>query len=215
MSNALAVAAVTATLHNLLTRVREPLWPDDNALSDAQVSLKPPDTARISEDHNQLNLFMYQVQQNGAFRNRDLPPRPPAIETGPPPLALNLFYLLTAYGRQGDELHAHRLLIGAMQLLHDNTLLTAPVIKAAAGMYESLAEQDLDQQLERVHITPHSLSLEEMSRLWGMFQGKYRTSVAYQVSVVLVHSTLSRTAAKPVETRAISVGSQLARSAPR
>lgn len=212
MSNSLAVAAVTATLHSLLIRVREPIVDGDSALSDSEVSLRPLDVARTSEDRNQLNLFLYQAQQNAAWRNHDLVSRGAATDGAQVPLALNLFYLLTAYGRQSDELYAHRMLTTAMQLLHDNTLLTAPAIAAAAGMHELLSIQDLDQQIERIHVTPHALSLEEMSKLWAMFQAKYRTSVAYQVSVVLVDSRRPPRSVQPVESRVVTVSPTLARS---
>jgi hypothetical protein len=47
---------------------------------------------------------------------------------------------------------------------------------------------DLHEQIERVRITPQPLPIDEISKLWTGFQTPYRTSAAYQVSVVLIES---------------------------
>lgn len=213
MSNALAIGAVTATLHSLLLHVRNPLWQGDSELADSEVTLKPLDSARANEDRNQINLFLYHVSPNPSWRNHDLPPRGPGDLAGALPLALNLYYLLTAYGRQGDELYSHRLLASAMQVLHDNPVLQATDIASATKDSSLLGPQDLDRQIERVRITPNVMSVEEMSKLWGMFggQGKYRTSVTYQASVVLIESRRSARRNPAVQQVAVAVnpGAQL------
>ena len=63
-----------------------------------------------------------------------------------------------------------------MGVLHDHPLLGAEEINGA------LPESDLDQQVERVRITPQPMSVEEMSKLWTTFQTQYRMSAAYQAS---------------------------------
>jgi hypothetical protein len=47
----------------------------------------------------------------------------------------------------------------------------------------------LHEQVERVRITLQPLTLEEVAKLWNVFQTPYRISVAYEVSVVLIEST--------------------------
>jgi hypothetical protein len=59
----------------------------------------------------------------------------------------------------------------------------------------------LQEQIERVRITPQPLSLEEMSKLWTAFQTQYRISAAYQVEVVLIESTRLARTPLPVLTR--------------
>jgi hypothetical protein len=198
MSNPLAIAAVTATLRDVLSRIaqRPPGDPQhDPELADAQVSTRSLDKARTSEQRNQLNLFLYQALPNPAFRNTPPPRAARPGETTPPPLALNLYYLLTAYGRNSDDVLGHRLLGRAMSLLHDQTALAPAELEAA------LLGNDLHQQVERVSIAPHTLALEEMSKLWSMSQTQYRLSVGYEVSVVLIDSTRSVRAPLPVLSR--------------
>ncbi len=52
--------------------------------------------------------------------------------------------------------------------------------------------------MERISVTPITLSLEELSKLWGTFQTQYRISAAYKVSVVLIESKISVKTPLPV-----------------
>src|SRR2546422_6265824 len=112
MSNALAIAAVTATLRNLLQNIS-----NITGLDDTRVTTQPPDEARISTNPNQLNLFLYQVLPNAAWRNMDIPQQVRSGETAMPPLALNLYYMLTAYGIGNNDVLGHSLLGHAMSIL--------------------------------------------------------------------------------------------------
>jgi hypothetical protein len=185
MSNTLAIAAVTSTLRDLLDKVaeRRPFDPNpEPTLAGAYCLTKPPNQATKPEGDNHLNLFLYQVTHNAAMRNLPTPGTSLSGEQSPPPLALTLFYLLTAYGKGDDEVLSHRLLGRAMSLLHDSGTLLPASIEA------SLAAAQLHMQVERVRITPQPLSVEEISKLWTVFQTPYRLSVAYQLSVVLIDS---------------------------
>lgn len=186
MSNALAIAAVTETLRRILdTGI-------NSVISGTTITVKPPDKARNGITTNQVNLFLYQTEVNAAWRNMDMPRQVRPGEAGWPPLPLNLYYLVTAYGEGDEDSPAHRLLGLAMGLLHDHTLLGAGEIEAA------LADSELHEQVERVRITLQPLNLEEMSKLWTTFQTQYRISAAYQVALVLIESTLPGRAALPV-----------------
>jgi len=195
MSNSLAIAAVTATLSRLLFTQVQLL---DNSKEDTQftnltVSSKPPDLARGTETSNQLNLFLYQTAFNSAWRNSD--PRQVKLGVnGQPPLGLTLHYLITAYGQNDEDILSHRLLGRAMHILHDHTILGTEEIK------DALIDNDLHQQIEKVRIVPQPLSLEEMSKLWTIFQAPYRISAAYEVSVVLIDSKKLAKAPLPVLT---------------
>lgn len=192
MSNALAIAAVTATLSNLLHNVNQ-----GTGLNGVTITTKPPDKAREGNG-NQLNLFLYQVLPNAAWRNMDIPQRVRSGETGIPPLALNLYYMLTAYGLGNDDQDAHRLLGHAMSILYDHPLLGAQELQAALpGNLNS----ELQNQIERVRITFQPLSVEEIFRLWTGFQTQYRVSVSYEVAVVLIESTRAVKTPLPVVAR--------------
>lgn len=194
MSTPLAIAATTSALRNLLLAGIPRL---DAELSDLRVTLQPPDRAREGVTAAQLNLFLYQTTYNAAFRNADLPSRTRAGEVGPAPLALDLHYVLTAFGRgeSDNEAVSHRVLGGALSLLHDHPLLGADELK------DALAGGEVHLQPERVRITPHPLPVEEMSKLWTSFQTSYRLSAAIQASVLLIDSARAVRAAPPVARR--------------
>jgi hypothetical protein len=191
MSNPLSIAAVTATLRRLLDlRINE-----DPGLSGSTVSAQPLDRARGTNNGNQLNLFLYHTAVNAAWRNRDMPRQVAPGETGQPPLALNLYYLITSSGQNNEDVAGHHLLGRAMSVLHDHALLGADEIAQA------LPDADLHQQVERVRITPQPLSLEELSKLWATFQTQYRISAAYQVAIVLIESGRASRTPLPVLSR--------------
>jgi len=191
MSNSLAIAAVTATLRNLLHAgiTNEP------DLADASITMQPLDRARTNGNNaNQLNLFLYHVVPNATWRNQTMPGGSRSGETAFPPLGLNLYYLLTAFGRDNDVQRpfSHQLMGRAMSVLYDHPLLSADEIKA------SIPENDLWAQLERVRITLQPFAVEEIAKLWTGFQTQYRLSVAYEAAVVLIESTRQAKTPLPV-----------------
>jgi len=203
MSNTLAIGAVTSTLQQILNEVATPLPGDPNPdpeLADGFCSVKPLDVARENEGKNQLNLFLYQMQANGTFRNMDYNGSVHSGESGQQPLAINLFYVLTAYGKDANDIKAHRLLGRAMSILHDNSTIPRDALRTA------MPACDVWQQIERVRVRPHGLSTDELSKLWTGFSKPYRLSVGYEVSVVLIESTKPPIAGLPVLTRGAPVG---------
>jgi hypothetical protein len=180
MSNGLAISAVTLTLQNLIrTSV-----PELQAMS--AVTALPPDKVTAG-DADQLNLFLYHLMPNAAWRNFDMPRQVRPGEQAQPPLPLILHYLITAYGKND-----HTLLGKTMSAFHDHPLLSPDEINAV------LPASELSRQVERVRLTLQPLSHEDMYRLWSGFQTQYRISAAYQVSVVLIESTRLVNAALPV-----------------
>ena len=151
MSNALAIAATTATLQSLLGQV-------------ARVDLLSPDNAgKASGDR--VNLFLYQTSLDAAWRNQDMPGRVKPGETASPPLPLNLYYLLTAYSADPEnEIQSQALFGQAMRVLHDHPVLGASEIKNATTA--PLPASDLDQQLERPRVVFQVLSTDDISKLW-------------------------------------------------
>lgn len=197
MSNAFAIAAVTATLQSILGRgVRA-----DPDLNDTTVTTLPLDKARDKNTANQINIFLYHALPNATWTNMDMPRHVMPGETGMPPLALKLYYLLTAYGRDNDvtQPFSHQMLGTAMSVLHDFPVLSGEEIRSATSA--SLPRNDLDRQIERVRITLQPLSLEEISKLWTGFQTQYRMSVAYEATVILIESTRATKVPVPVLTR--------------
>ena len=52
--------------------------------------------------------------------------------------------------------------------------------------FDLLRASELADQIESLKITPQTLSMDDMSKLWTAFQASYRTTVAYDVSLVLI-----------------------------
>ncbi len=191
MSNASVIAAVTAALVKVLSAGLN----SDPTLGGASVTTLPPDKARNGKNTNQLNLFLYQTVPNAGWRNLDLPNLVRPGERGNPPLALNLHYLLTAFGMDNNEILSQRILGNAMSVLHDRPLLDASEIKSA------IADVDPGDQIERLRFTPQPFSLEEMSKLWTTFQTQYRLSTTYLATVILIDSRQPSKSALPVLAR--------------
>jgi hypothetical protein len=191
MSNTLAIAATTTALRNLLI---DGVPKRDADLNDLEVTTRTPDAARTGLSGASLNLFLYQTVVNAAWSNTDMPRQVKPGESGQAPLALNLRYLVTAYGREQVDQDAvsHRVLGAGMSVLHDHPLLGADEIRSA------VTGNDLADQIERIRITPLPLSVDEMSKLWSAFQSQYRVSTAYEVTVVLIDSLRPASAPLPV-----------------
>lgn len=213
MSNALAIASVTAVLKDLL----------DNAIIDhslntavgdrIEVTSMPPDRISTgSPEKAQLNIFLYNIVPNQGWRNVGLPSHGREGERlTNPPLALDLYYLLSAYVKQ--DFDAEILLGYAMQTLHEMPVLTRDAIRKALRSPSpltgdalppavgDLSASDLAEQVELIKITPHQVNSEEISKLWSAFQANYRPSVAYHISVVLIEGRHSTMSALPVRQR--------------
>ncbi|MEM7556740.1 MAG: DUF4255 domain-containing protein [Cyanobacteria bacterium P01_A01_bin.84] len=208
MSDALSIAVVTATIKNLL---ENGLVSDSIVASvgDVTVSALPPDKIEVGTDERaQINIFLYHVTQN---RNvdwispefRDRHSRIGASQKDKPhpnpPLALDLHYLLTAYGPK--DFQSEILLGSIMQLLHISPIIKSEVIETAlknafeTGTYSVLSQalvgvsvSDLAKQIGQIKISPEFLNMDENSRIWSALQTNYRPSVTYYASVVLIES---------------------------
>jgi hypothetical protein len=194
VSNSLSVAAITLALRGLLDTAVPAL---DSALVGLQVTTRTPDAARTNLSGPSLNLFLYRTATNAGWSNLNPPLAVRSGETGFPALALDLHYLLTAYGAEDTDSTAtsHRALGAAMSVLHDHPLLDGETIRAA------LPGSDVEEQGERIRMSPVPLSVDDLSKLWSGFATQYRLSAAYVVSVVLIDSLRPIRSALPVLTR--------------
>lgn len=211
MSSPLALAAVTAVLKDLLN---EGLINHDlAAVGTVSVSALPPDRITTGDtEPNRLNLFLYRVSANPAWRNAGLPAwAADGTRLANPPLPLDLHYLLTAYG--AEDFSAEILLGYAMELLHDRPLLTRADIRRSLAPDSPLkvslipkdtqgrAAVDLADQIETLKITPQYLGTEELSKLWTAMQARLRPTMAYEVSTVLIQGTRAVRSPLPVLAR--------------
>jgi len=158
-----------------------------------------------------LNLFLYQVTPNLGWRNQGLPSRDgTGVRLTSAPLALDLHYLLTAYGSQ--DLNAEILLGYSMQLLHETPVLSRAQLRTVLGapspvngaisplpsIFGPLTAIDLADQIELIKLTPVFLTSEELSKFWTGVQARHRLSMAYMASVVLIQAQNQGMVAPPV-----------------
>lgn len=207
MSNYLAIAAVTATLQDLLREVA------DAAVPGATVTVQRPEAASNGGQHEaKVNIYLYGVAPNAAWRNADISVR---RANGAEPdkrgidqveyrtvVPLNLHYLISFYGAEG-EFQPQRLLGSVVGALQANARLTPARVRSAVQERSYLVGADLDFQLEHiehVQLSPILLDLEEMSKIWSVFfQVPHALSVAYEAAAVLIEPTAPR--AVPVVTQ--------------
>jgi hypothetical protein len=224
MSNALAISGVTAILQYYLNN----LYVSVSAQFPSQVTvscLAPDQVQKLlsgsGNAENQVNLFLHQVTHNAAWRNVDLA----SMSAGgserlkSPPLALNLHYLLTAYG--SDFWQSEALLGYALMMLHEAPMLTRNDIANALTMLTNppfpipvpypgnpltnfIGFSGLADQIEMIKIVPETLGREEMAWLWTALKADYRTTFPFQVSVVLMQPAQQTSFALPVLYRNLS-----------
>jgi hypothetical protein len=178
MSDVDAISAVTQKLRAVIAEAGLPSAP-------TPVSTDPLDKLDPAHAQSLLNLYLYQILPNAAWRNADIPWKVKTGETAHPPLALDLRYLLTALA--DNQIDAHRHLGIAMQRLHDN-----PVLDPGGGAVAPF---------ERARVTLHPLSLDDIEKVWNGIATPHRLSVAYEVSIILIESSLPISAPLPVLSR--------------
>ena len=193
MSNALAVAAMMGVLE---ARVAG-LLVDSLAGFDTFI-----DHPRGDDPSAGVYLKPYRIAANPSLANTDLPTRrADGTLVKRPRLAIDVDVMFSFVG-QGSTFDAERLAGLVMTSLHADARLTAQEIGAfMAGLPGGhvLAEADLGDQLERVKLVPLGLSLEDLSRLWGMTgQSQYPLTVAYRASAILLEPEVDTVTALPV-----------------
>lgn len=168
MSEATAIGMVSESLQKLL---------------ETKMNLDPkPDVTILAPDETgndpRINLFLYKVQENPVLKNMDwqVNPNSPNKLT-PPPLSLNLFYLMTAYKdsdqKTGNSM-AHEILGEAMRVYYEHPFVPPECL-----------HDGLKNSREQIKIMLNTLDLEELSKIWATFINKaFRLSVLYEVSVV-------------------------------
>ncbi|HLF26602.1 MAG TPA: DUF4255 domain-containing protein [Anaerolineae bacterium] len=206
MSNFLGVATVTATLSQVLQAAVQSDVPGATVKT-----LRPDGLADLTQEKG-INVYLYRVSPNAAWRNADLPTRRvDGTLAQRPQSALDLHYLLSFFGDEA-QLEPQRLLGSALTALHAQPILARERIRQTISnqVFSYLGDSDLADQVELVRFTPVPLSLEELSKLWSAFyQIPYALSTAYQASVVLLEAEATPQPALPVRTPQVTATPQL------
>ncbi len=217
MSDPLAISGVSAVLQFYLYNLYK--LPDVSKPFGGTVTVtsQAPDLVQNSfgpnlKPESQVNLFLHQVTYNAAWRNVGLPSVAADGKTrlSSPPLALDLHYLLTAYG--SSDWQAEGLLGYALMMFHENSIITRHDISYAltnltgtnTDMINALKFSTLADQVEMIKITPATLGREEMAWLWTALKADYRPTFPFQVSVVLIQPQRNTRIALPVLSRGVA-----------
>lgn len=204
MADHTAIAAVSRSLRTLLL---------DRMTNPPAVTLVPPDVTGGGITGARVNLYLYQVIENAALKNQEIPGHGHPAAYGRPPLSLNLRYLLTTYSAvetQPDaDLNAQTMLGEAMRVLHHfgNQLDALTVVNPAHPTHavgDPVLDPALRNEFERAKVVLHPLPLDDFTKIWSaLSETNFRRSVAYEVTVVQIETDEPRPAPQPVETRRI------------
>jgi len=134
---------------------------------------------KIEEDsqtrNKLLSIFLYKVLENPDLKNQ--PFRAPNLnDFQPPPLTLDLCYMITAYGT--DETIKSRILGRAMQIMYDHPLLQGADL---TGGLEGTAGQ--------IKVSLNPLSQELIVQVWQALEASMRVSVFYLATPAVIDST--------------------------
>ncbi|MEQ8468922.1 DUF4255 domain-containing protein [Coleofasciculus sp. E1-EBD-02] len=201
MSNSLAIATVTATLQ----RIVQTSIQDD--ISGATVTTLRPNEVGTATPQVGVNVFLYQVQINHAWRQQAevqaRSRRNPGAKRSQ--TALDLHYMISFYGNDND-LQPQRLMGSVMGGLNDWRTLKKERIERTLhdSTYSYLLESDLPDQIQEISLWPLDLSLEDLSKAWSaFFQTTYLLSVAYRARVIMLEG--QDTGSRPLPVRARSL----------
>lgn len=181
MAGYTAIADVSETLLGVL-RDRIEGCEEAVSLGPDSVSLVDPETVE-ADSETRLSLSLYRIEENASLANTDLNRTADPSIRQDPPLALDLYYLVTAHSAgtgadaTGRTVAQQRLLGLAMQTFHDNAVL-------GGDRLGDPFEEDAELQVSLV-----DTGIDERSALWSRLPETALTpSAIYHVGPVLVDS---------------------------
>ena len=175
-----------------------------------QVTMLAPDLIKRGDaDPPLLNVYLYQVAPNPGWRNRAAQIQDANRQgIAAPSLALDLRYLVTAYGSKAYQ--AEALLGHALLALHHHPLLTRDYIAKSLALFvpsealdEQLASSGLAEQVESIRLSIDNLTADDMARLWLGFQQGMRPSISVLASALLFSGPALATTPAPITLRSV------------
>jgi hypothetical protein len=153
----------------------------------APVTITVDSPHRGNQDEFRVNLFLYNVIQDEGRRNAGGWVPAERVAAVPParvstqrfiaePLALRLYYLVTAFA--ADGLTEHQLLGHAMQVFYINRRIPDAQLRGTL--------QSSQVRADHVEINLLNLDIDTLQKIWGSQNEPPRTSVAYEVVAVFL-----------------------------
>ena len=184
MSQYSVIYAVDETLRSLIVDNLDTTSIQILADPTKYISFKPPHRLMVNNTpaKNYLSLFLYRIAENSEVKNRSLEPiNGNRLQT--PPLALNLFYLITALTKDNENdddeaaKNTHKLLGKVMQIFCDHASVKGANLKGV-----------LQNTTDEFRIILNPVSMDDITKLWTSFMCPYYLSVSYEVKVVYINS---------------------------
>ena len=183
----LDLSLITRSLVNLIeVGVKaSPEWPATRHLS---VEPEPPDRLKGA---NTLGFYLYHLKEEPHGKNR--PPQgagPAAVSYTP--MALELFYVLTAYSDRDEQpAYNEQLMMGlAVKTLRDHPIITenATFLDRATGISTRIMDLNLVGPDNRIRVSLQPLPAHEAVGYYTAGQSPLRLSAYYKVSVALLEA---------------------------
>lgn len=151
-----------------------------------------------------ISLYLYRVTLNTSRRNL-----PPVVEPDGkryrPPLPVDLFYMVTAWGQTAEM--QQRLLGWVMRELENTPILPSSLLN------HYILEADTFRPSETVELICETISMQDMNTLWEGFRvnkTNQHASVTYVARMLLIESKLELTEYPPAQTRIFEMGKDAA-----
>lgn len=176
-------AAIAETSETLLELLRAQIADRSDVVDIDRNDIVLASPGEVGDDSSaRLSLYLYGLDKNRDFTNSGRRVMGDTVQN--PPVALDLYYLLTAYPSQGTErgsatIDQQQVLGLAIQAMNDNAIIEFPRQgDASEGVTVGMQRDALDRVLS----------------VWGtFFRVPYYPSVVYHVSPVLVESRVEET----------------------
>ena len=169
---------VNTALYNIL---RESMGPDLNITFGS-----PAEDDASGDNAPRLYVFLYNIVEDPFSKNKPDEYRGGnTLLSSRPPLAVNLYYMLTPFSlprsrttaEPPDPVQAHTIIAQAMRGFYDNGVVDRRYFPGNTTQGES-----------QVRISCVQMNLEEITKIWSSFNRPYRLSICYEVSIVLIQS---------------------------
>jgi hypothetical protein len=138
-----------------------------------------------------VSLYLYRLSSSS---RRNLPPRPgPNGETYRPPLPLDLYYMLTAWGRTFEKQQG--LLGFCIRELGNTPILPSGLLNHFGP------EADVFREDESVELVFEPLTLQDISNIWEPLKANLQPSATYVARMVSIDSVVEIPGGGTVQTR--------------
>ena len=189
MSNHLAFATLTYVLQRELDRA---VGAD---VSGATATAVRPDGGDGTLPTPGVNVFLLQVNPSGEVGSFDLPTRNVAGSVvNRPQSVYELIYILTFHGAEA-KLEPQRCQASVLRRLYGAPVITTGMIRDAVAAAVTgdpnhfLKGSNLADQASTVKLSPHKISLDDLSKIWSVFfQTNYLLTSTFKATYVILDS---------------------------